>query len=253
MRILEGHCDTMFHTSDVDYRVEGDFYAEPDDVMRGVALAPASFQPSAFDDGFGDWPDADCQRTKVADSLDAFLGTSQTVEWPHCPAVAPDMLAAGSKRASPCPGTPDSGVHRFQAGDVPPTVPADPLFRLERTTIVVNNSSSADAAALGNGLLEHLRSEASAKVRKLSRPKFSVRAHASCGELSCELKVRVYRQRDSSCAVEFQRRSGDSVAFGGVFRRAADHLLASGAQGDCEGLVCPGTPSRVGTPARGLA
>lgn len=258
----------MPHGNSMDYSVEGDFYAVPDDVMRGIAIAPASLHASAFGDAFGDWPgmsEAECCGAKAHgapsgafDSLDVLAPLHG--EWPHCPAIAPGMLAAGAGRLRSGPGTPEpQGLHRFQAGDVPPAVPLDPLFRLESTTIVIDGSSSADAAALGNGLLEHLRTEASAKVRKVSRPKFSVKAHASCGDLSCELKARLYRQKDGSCAVEFQRRSGDSIAFGGVFRRAADHLLAAGIQprvrpdAAVRGLSCPGTPARVSTPVRGSA
>lgn len=109
---------------------------------------------------------------------------------------------------------------QFFFGDVPPALPIDPAFRLEVTTVIIENSSPEQ---LGNGLLNLLRQEAAASIAKVSRIKFSVKAYVHVEGLSCDVKVRVYRQ-EFGFAVEFQRRSGDALAFRSLFRLASEHL-----------------------------
>jgi len=109
---------------------------------------------------------------------------------------------------------------QFLCGDVPPALPSDPYFCLEGTTVIIQNSSPEQ---IGNGLLSLLRQEVAASISKMSRMKFSVKAHVHVEGLSCEVKVRVYKQ-EFGYAVEFQRRSGDALAFRGLFGLASEHL-----------------------------
>jgi hypothetical protein len=118
-----------------------------------------------------------------------------------------------------CDSRPDKPA-QFCFGDVPPALPVDPDFRLEGTTVVVENSPPEQ---IGNGLLNLLKQEAEAEITKVSRIKFTVKAYVHVDGLSCDVKVRVYRQ-EFGFAVEFQRRSGEVLAFRSLFRLASEHL-----------------------------
>jgi hypothetical protein len=109
---------------------------------------------------------------------------------------------------------------QFIGGDVPPALPLDPDFRLQSTTLIIENALPEQ---IGNGLLHFLRQKAAASITKVSREKFSVKAYAHVQGLSCDIKVRLYRQK-CGFAVEFQRRSGDALAFQRLFRLASEHL-----------------------------
>jgi len=127
-------------------------------------------------------------------------------------------MAAGDFECDRCP---DKQAHFFfGAGDVPPALPVDPDFRLECTTVIIEKFSPEQ---IGNGLLRFLRQEAAASITKVSRIKFSVKAYVHVKGLSCDIKVRLYRQ-ECGFAVEFQRRSGDALAFQSLFRLASGHL-----------------------------
>jgi hypothetical protein len=115
-----------------------------------------------------------------------------------------------------CPGE----QTQFFLGDFPPAMPVDPDFRCEGTTVIIENSSPEQ---IGNGLLNLLRQEAAASITKVSRKKFSVKAYVHVDGFSCDVKIRVYRQ-DFGFAVEFQRRSGDALAFQRLFRLASERL-----------------------------
>lgn len=118
-----------------------------------------------------------------------------------------------------CDSSPDKQM-QFFFGDVPPALPLDPDFRLECTTVIIENSSPEQ---VGNGLLTLLMQRAEATITKVSRNKFSVKAYVHVDGLSCDVKVRVYSQ-EVGLAVEFQRRSGDVLALRGLFRLASEHL-----------------------------
>jgi len=109
---------------------------------------------------------------------------------------------------------------QFLSGDVPPALPVDPYFRLEGTTVHLKNLSPVQ---IGNGLINMLRHEAAASITKMSRIKFTVKAFVHVDSVSCDVKIRVYKQ-EFGYAVEFQRRSGDTLAFQGLYRLALEHL-----------------------------
>lgn len=114
-------------------------------------------------------------------------------------------------------GTRDS----FTAADTPPGVPADPFFKLEKTTLYV---SSKVPSEIGNRLLHFLRSEVVSSVTKVSREKFAIKANVFIGAAMCNLKIRVYSEGCKTYAVEFQRRSGDGQSFGAAYHQATAYL-----------------------------
>jgi hypothetical protein len=179
-----------------------------DDVFRNVAL-PADFDlASSMSSGMplGDFysENEDVHRGLV-------MGTSDFSDF--------NFMAGSAQLGFECDSSPDKQA-QFVFGDVPPALPVDPDFRLEGTTVTVENSSPEQ---IGNGLLSLLRQKAAASITKVSRIKFSVKAYVHLDGLSCDVKVRVYRL-ESGFAVEFQRRSGDALAFHRLYRLASDNL-----------------------------
>jgi hypothetical protein len=60
---------------------------------------------------------------------------------------------------------------------------------------------------------------------KVNDQKFSVKAQVFVGVSWCLVKVRIYyRDGEENCAVEFQRRDGDLIAFHDVYSQAAKYL-----------------------------
>lgn len=109
----------------------------------------------------------------------------------------------------------------FMQSDFPPTLPQEPFFKLELTTVHID---AEDAAEVGNRLLAFLNTIA-AKVLKVNTKKFTVKAAVLCEGLTCITKVRVYSRKGfPRLALEFQRYSGDCVAHNKTFQQAAQFL-----------------------------
>lgn len=100
--------------------------------------------------------------------------------------------------------------HWFATGDIPSSLPLDLLRVANANMIHVDNS--IPAAVFGNRLIAFLQAEAEVSVAKLDRSKFSVTVRAHFQGYALELCVRVYALQ-ISLAAEFQRRSGDVLAF----------------------------------------
>jgi hypothetical protein len=145
-----------------------------------------------------------------------------------------------------CDSRPDKQAH-FSCGDVPPAFPIDPDFRLEGTTVYIENSSPEQ---IGVGLLNLLKQEAAATITKVSRIKFSVKAYVHVDGLSCDVKVRVYRQ-EVGFAVEFQRRSGDVLAFRRLFSLAKEHLNFYSASPEQDAFIDVHRPTVMQAPVAG--
>ena len=111
---------------------------------------------------------------------------------------------------------------RFQDGDDPPILPADPYFHLETTTIDVSRDC---AWKLGNEVLTFFASETSV-LRKLNRDKFAITVEVALWKRAT-IKTRIYKIGDGSYTIEMQRRSGDGVTFVHVFRKAVRFFLGS--------------------------
>jgi hypothetical protein len=112
---------------------------------------------------------------------------------------------------------------RFHATDIAPVLSEDVKSYLEATTVILDDCLPMDA---GNKLLTFFEDQDEARVSKVSRKKFTIRAAAIVQGFDCDVKIRIY-QHDFSCALEFQKRDGDSVAFIKLFGLAAKHLQLS--------------------------
>jgi len=119
-----------------------------------------------------------------------------------------------------CPGTSDEV---FVAEYAAPALWEDVQAVLESTTLQLSESSTV---AVGNSLLAFFRNEADAKITKMSQKKFTIKAEVFVGGIWCCLKVRMYRS-EGGTLVEFQKRSGDSIAFFSLYRQASASLLGA--------------------------
>jgi len=124
---------------------------------------------------------------------------------------------------SPCTAGPPKPLRlqRFSNDSLPPSTPDSKDFKLEPTTLHV---SGADAADVGNHLLDFLGTVAGASVTKVDSKKFSIKANVDGDQGTCTVKVRIFARDPGKYAVEFQRRGGDSMALHLVFERAQEYL-----------------------------
>lgn len=107
----------------------------------------------------------------------------------------------------------------FSHGDIPLTMPLDSHCTARRTSMIYVDRS-IPAATFGNRLISFLQAEAEASIQKVDRRKFSVTLRAHFQGYAVELCVRVYAMQ-LSFAAEFQRRSGDCVAFCKLYRHVS--------------------------------
>jgi len=115
----------------------------------------------------------------------------------------------------------------------------DPFFYFEQTTRYLQVSPSR----AGNWVLDFLEEEIPASITKVNNNKFTIKAEAFHGSLSCSIKVYLYQQ-ETGCAVEFQRRSGDAIAFQGIFDKASAYLCEhTASQGSLLSTEKPGVTS----------
>merc|ERR1719277_1213932 len=75
-----------------------------------------------------------------------------------------------------------------------------------------------------NRLLEYLQSEFALEILKFRSKKFSIKTNVFVNSAMCTLKARAYQRPQGEIALEFQRRSGDTVAFSGIYRKASNYL-----------------------------
>lgn len=203
--------------------LSGDFYREPDDVERGVSLAPPpplgglAGSASPFGDCYQDANDifkgvpmgiADL-HSGFMDGLDPFSGFPGKFE-----------LGSGTTKdeASVRP-------ERFMESDSPPQAPSDLAFSFESTTLYTPAEGGAiPPFILANRLLDFLDTEVVSSVTKVRRQKFTIKADVFVGSIMCTIKIRVYSASRDNYAIEFQRRRGDCVAFSNTFERVARYL-----------------------------
>lgn len=176
----------------------GDFYPEVDDVTRGLSL-PGGIRDCCFGSTFDPFEES---RLKGEDFV------FRKADW-----CLPDK-----DRALLSPSL------MFEEQDEALPVPRDSFFKLEMTSFTAQARS---ASLLGNRMICFLNSEADGVIRKVDRSKFSIRAEVCLDGLSCETKVRIYRQSCGIYIVEMQRRSGDGIAFNRLYRWAS-HYVSGG-------------------------
>lgn len=172
----------------------GDFYNEPDNVVRGIAIGPA------------DVP-------HLGGGLDPF-GKGLLDFAPPELEFAP--LSSGKYASDYAPA-----AHQFSEEDPTPAMPADPLFKLEATTLFAVGGSSA---AIGNAVLEFFGTKVVASVTKVTRKKCCVKADVFVDGSMCTMKTRVYSQPGARFAIEFQRRCGSVVVFSVVYQQAVEFM-----------------------------
>lgn len=199
--------------------VQGDFYALKQDTVRGLSLGMFSGTevevPTTCSDGFEVFvPPGMPQGTDLPCMSGAWVTFA-----PPSP-LSSLYGALVSEQAESHVDAP-----RFDEVDTPPSTPTDDFFTFMVTTLFVSGIS---AARIGNVLLDFFVASALARLEKVSPRQFSIKAEVRVDEsLSCMLKIRLYR-KESECAVEFRRCSGDSVLFNACFRQAWDKLVTCG-------------------------
>lgn len=168
---------------------DGDFYAEQEDVYRGVAMGQAT-------------------------GLSGIEGMNKALGADIYGAPAADSSAFGYV-------SPALSTEKFQPGDVPPDQPASTHFHFEATTVFV----TVDAPyLLASAVLDFLGAQIVASVSKINVKKFAIKADCFLEHIMCTIKVRVWKTSEGEFAIEFQRRHGDSFAFGDVYSQACQFL-----------------------------
>jgi len=202
------------------YAFDGDYYREPDNVVRGahmvfedveaLALGSSKSRGDADIFGFGD----------------GFEGGAE----PQTALSFPPLASSGLSEFSlgflgenvACLAAPVN--ERFTEADIPPPVPTDPLFRFQATTLFL---SVAKPFHLGNQLLDFFSRgcDLVATVTKVNQRKFAIKVDVFWGNIMCSLKVHIYQDlQRQSCAVEFQRRGGDAASFVDAYEQASAFL-----------------------------
>jgi hypothetical protein len=108
----------------------------------------------------------------------------------------------------------------FVVAHVPPALSRDVRASLQSTIV----ESESSPVAIGNRLLSFLGRKVDAKINKMGQEEFTIQAEAFMATCWCSFKVRIYKKEDGSL-MEFQKRSGDSLAFVRLFREAKADLL----------------------------
>lgn len=176
----------------------GDFYRETDNVCRGVTL-PQGDVPGAIP--FKDFGDGDFYREpdRAGFGLSSDMGFSSSTLLENV----------------------GINTETFMPTDFPPPSPTDSFFKLEMTTLYVASSMPCE---IGNHLLDFLGTEVVSTITKMRRAKFSIKADVFVDSMMCSLKIRVYSQESGQFAIEFQRRSGDTISFNVTFQKLAAYL-----------------------------
>lgn len=194
--------------------LEGDYYRELDNVVRGATMSPAEVPCLS---SFNGPVDGDFYREPGDAAKGTGLGCGQWVDLGYSQALAPaPPPLAGNSRLCKV-------AARFADADCPPEVPEDPFFTLEKTTLHVTSGRPFE---IGNHMLDFLNTQMTASITKVSHKSVAVKADVFVESRMCTVKLRVYRGPQGTHMVEFQRRDGDAVAFGAVFRQAAQYLGA---------------------------
>lgn len=216
----------------------GDFY-RPDDVTRGVRMAVGDFKE----------PDEYCtggfQGYEGAAHSDGYYAMGLGEPFSSYPKLYDDLPHPGSSWGPPSFedknfGIKPPGVSRpnFDSALNPPSVPADPFFELETTTLLF---STRGPYVIATDLLKFLEEKVVASITKLTQKKYSVKVNVFMEERMCSMKVRLWLKGGTEYALEFQRRSGDCVMFNRVYQEAASFYQAQSQKADKVYSVTTGT------------
>jgi len=245
--VFAGNHDVVFHQREEEW-MAGDFYNIPDDVTRGVSLAPAQFGDATADEniksgcgvfgesqvGFGIDGYSD-EGWKGSTGFDEVAVFSQP-EWGQDQALLgvnhfekTDPFSTNmffTDRSS------DSSHLRFPEDHSAAAKPKDALFEYSSTTIFL---SSDTPGVIGNRVLDLFCNRFTAQILKVNLEKSVVKVSLSVAGVTCVLKARIYADCNNELtthALEFQRRSGDTLIFHDVYRCVSDCMkLEFGAAG----------------------
>eukprot|EP00811_Abedinium_folium_P035900 NODE_8655_length_1478_cov_38.425611.p1 GENE.NODE_8655_length_1478_cov_38.425611~~NODE_8655_length_1478_cov_38.425611.p1 ORF type:complete len:393 (+),score=65.30 NODE_8655_length_1478_cov_38.425611:75-1253(+) len=190
-------------------------YVEPDDISRRLArdsaaphcawcLVHTDAQAMPGDAHVGQaynvdvWDARDIERDSLAACTDASFVPEQKAGKPTVSRCRPPTMPSDS------------------AGEAR-RLPRDPMFRLEAWTV---EALAAPVSELLEGLISVLAAEEGISIIRVDRAKMCIKGEAR----RFVFKARIYRAADCSHAVEFRRRSGDSIAATRFFRRIASVL-----------------------------
>jgi len=230
---MENDAPTWFPEIDdawVPSELCGDFYREPDNVVRGASLAHTIHEvtdPVLTDDvvrsGFNKELHIDSDVSDTVHDDPSFLDEKWT----------DNFFDAEMKLVRDL-------TKRF-TDDVCPSPPTDPFFRYEVTAIRVQCER---ASMLGNSLLDLLDAGEASVVTKMNHKKFTINASIFQDDTLCALKIRIFQQelQTGTYIVDVQRRSGDSVlfmqAYWQIFIHLLDHMKEVTLLGDTDSQLC---------------
>lgn len=202
--------------------VDSEFYSQPDDVCKGITLnsydgvgpgdvpVPFGFKSDFASSEFYGQPDDLCKGLTLTGS--AYDGYSNVDSFGK--SLNSQKSGSGLKE--------DLLTAHFTQGE-PPAAPTDSLFKLELTTIYAKPKSGQEPCILGNAVLDFFRKKTSSVLTKVTYKKYAMKLDVFAGSAMFSMKARVYTQTQQY-AIEFQRRSGDTVSFNRIFQEAKDFL-----------------------------
>jgi len=201
----------------------GDFYREPDDICRGLTLPAQSSEGLPMD-----LPMDGCFALKGSD----FYGSSDVVRGVSLPSdfqqyglgadFAPPPFGYDMDLKNTFPQATMQNGERFQQGDLAWPQPTDAFFNFEVTTLYL---ATHRADLVMNTLYDFLTTMVVASITKVNHTKCCIKANVFVDNVMCTLKARAYQlQEPGKIALEIQKRSGDSITFTGVYRKAAKYL-----------------------------
>lgn len=220
----------------LQFQLDGDFYREQDDIMRGCTLAYASPE---IDPSFPCYPGSFHDLGSTSKCAGADVGLAPK-EYPTG-SFGSEVSTFFSGKSYPTTSFGSDGGNVFFGEDVElaeeisfsdsfkPAV-ADSLRCSGSTAILLEAHSPALVA---EAMYAFLRTEVLSNITKVSPHKFAMKADVfqeSHGfSANCSLKARVLRpeqsQSPNSLLVEMCRRKGDAVAFQNIFGVVSQYLL----------------------------
>jgi hypothetical protein len=120
------------------------------------------------------------------------------------------------------------GEKLFHYFHIAPILSQDIAMYLSLTTVQLDSS----AVETANKLISFFTDEVRSQINKVDRGTFTIKSEVIVSGLHCETKVRIYQDGHASC-VEFQKRSGDTIAFNRMYGLAKKYLQ-DGSEGDVQ-------------------
>lgn len=221
-------------------RIAGDFYREPDDVVRGLNMEQVGLAQHdgcisslAHGDFYGDEDGAFFREQGY------IMGTERVPQSSFFGEEALDFRGSFLQMSRESPMLFYHGLHtnkiehagirgvdalgctiKFAETDQAPDQPRHSFFKFEDTTLFIPGAPGY----IGNCILDFLNTCVVSSVNKVRREKFSIKAEVFIENIMCTIKIRLYNRNDGTHACEFQRRSGDCVTFNLFYKKAAAFL-----------------------------